>query len=60
MPPVFGANGTEDLGLAGSTKRPTSCVMIVPGGKKKEMAAAEDYMEGYNELVKEVDGASAW
>ncbi|GME76789.1 unnamed protein product [Ambrosiozyma monospora] len=37
----------EDLGSAGATKRPTSCVMIVP---KKD----GDYKEGYNEIVKEI------
>ncbi|ODQ67585.1 L30e-like protein [Nadsonia fulvescens var. elongata DSM 6958] len=46
----------EDLGSAGATKRPTSCVMIVPGGgkKKNESSKAEDYREGFDEIVKEV------
>ncbi|KAJ3334153.1 hypothetical protein HDU76_008615 [Blyttiomyces sp. JEL0837] len=38
----------EDLGAAGSTKRPTSCVMIV--GDKKDA----DYAELYQDLVGEV------
>ncbi|KAL1920246.1 uncharacterized protein VTP21DRAFT_1392 [Calcarisporiella thermophila] len=48
----------EALGTAGATKRPTSVVMIVPGGKKKDMKAAEEYRETYDECfgkVKELD-----
>ncbi|GMM36668.1 snoRNA-binding protein [Saccharomycopsis crataegensis] len=46
----------EDLGSAGATKRPTSCVMIVPGGgkKSKNSEAKEEYKEGYDEIVKEI------
>ncbi|KAF9361672.1 snoRNA-binding protein [Mortierella sp. NVP85] len=50
----------EDLGTAGSTKRPTSCMMIVPGGKKKDLDSAKDYKELYDECfakVKEMDEA---
>ncbi|KAF9977325.1 snoRNA-binding protein [Actinomortierella ambigua] len=50
----------EDLGTAGSTKRPTSCVMVVLGGKKKDMDAAKDYKDLYDECyskVKELDEA---
>ncbi|KAG0368082.1 50S ribosomal protein L30e-like protein [Gamsiella multidivaricata] len=50
----------EDLGTAGSTKRPTSCVMVVLGGKKKDMDGAKDYKELYDECyakVKELDEA---
>ncbi|KAF9918629.1 snoRNA-binding protein [Lobosporangium transversale] len=50
----------EDLGAAGSTKRPTSCVMVVLGGKKKDMDSAKDYKELYDECfakVKEMDEA---
>ncbi|KAG0255780.1 snoRNA-binding protein [Mortierella polycephala] len=50
----------EDLGTAGSTKRPTSCVMITLGGKKKDMDSAKDYKELYEECftkVKEMDEA---
>lgn len=46
----------EDLGSAGATKRPTSCVFIVPGGgkAKKNADKAEEYKELYDEVVKEV------
>lgn len=47
----------EDLGSAGATKRPTSCVMIVPNGgksKKGDSKSAEEYREGYDEIVKEI------
>ncbi|CAD1808416.1 H/ACA ribonucleoprotein complex subunit NHP2 [Candida parapsilosis] len=46
----------EDLGSAGATKRPTSCVMIVPGGgkSKKNADKVDEYREGYDEIVKEI------
>lgn len=46
----------EDLGSAGATKRPTSCVFVIPsGGKSKKNAEkAEEYKDAYDELVKEV------
>lgn len=44
----------EDLGTAGSTKRPTSCVMVVLGGKKKDMEGAKDYKELYDECFAKV------
>ncbi|RKP30902.1 L30e-like protein [Metschnikowia bicuspidata] len=44
----------EDLGSAGATKRPTSCVFIVPDGKKHYKAV--EYQEAYDEVVKEVGG----
>ncbi|CDK25657.1 unnamed protein product [Kuraishia capsulata CBS 1993] len=47
----------EDLGSAGATKRPTSCVMIVPNGskgKKVDAKAASEYSEGFDEIVKEI------
>ncbi|KAM9887673.1 hypothetical protein OXX79_013457, partial [Metschnikowia pulcherrima] len=46
----------EDLGSAGATKRPTSCVLIVPGGgkSKKQSEKADEYRESYDEIVKEV------
>lgn len=46
----------EDLGSAGATKRPTSCVFIVPGGgkSKKNADKASEYKESYDEIVKEV------
>ena len=48
----------EALGNASSTKRPTSCIMIVPGGGKKaiekgEGKVKEDYQEEYSYLHKE-------
>ncbi|CCH42486.1 H/ACA ribonucleoprotein complex subunit 2 [Wickerhamomyces ciferrii] len=46
----------EDLGSAGATKRPTSVVMIVPGGGKKNKSdgKSEEYREGFDEVVKEI------
>lgn len=46
----------EDLGTAGATKRPTSCVMIVPGGgkSKKNADKTDEYRESYDEVVKEI------
>lgn len=41
----------EDLGSAGATKRPTSCVMIVPSSGKKEAA---EYRENFDAVVKEI------
>ena len=52
VPYVF-VPSKEDLGTAGSTKRPTSCVMVVLGGKKGDAAASEDYKELYDECFKE-------
>ncbi|KAI3623247.1 snoRNA-binding protein [Malassezia furfur] len=48
----------DQLGNASSTKRPTSCVMIVPGGGKKaiekgETKVKENYQEEYSYLHKE-------
>ncbi|CAN6670953.1 H/ACA ribonucleoprotein complex subunit Nhp2p [Trichomonascus vanleenenianus] len=46
-----------DLGSAGATKRPTSCVMIVPGGSKKkseDKAKTEEYRENFDEVVKDI------
>jgi H/ACA ribonucleoprotein complex subunit 2 len=56
----------EALGLASSTKRPTSCVMIAKIGMKKKLKEGETEKEGlaeleaeftglYAEMVKEVD-----
>jgi hypothetical protein len=49
----------EELGLASSTKRPTSCVMICPDSKRGNKSKAgdddkEDYKELYDECYKEV------
>lgn len=47
----------EDLGSAGATKRPTSCVFIVPGGgkSKKNADKTDEYKESYDEVVKEIN-----
>ncbi|KAJ2354509.1 snoRNA-binding protein [Coemansia erecta] len=39
----------EELGGSCSTKRPTCCLMIVPGGKGAQGSAHEDYKEVYDE-----------
>lgn len=47
----------DDLGTAGATKRPTSCVMVVPGGSKKRPDSkdkTEEYKEGFDEIVKDI------
>lgn len=47
----------EDLGSAGATKRPTSCVFIVPNGgkgKKGDSKSAEEYRESFDEIAKEI------
>lgn len=50
----------EDLGGAGATKRPTSCVMIVPGGgkTKKNADKVDEYRESYDEIVKEISASA--
>lgn len=62
VPYIFVTSRTE-LGAAGSTKRPTSVVMISreKGGKKKETEkeeGEEDWTEIYRDLVKVVSKAS--
>lgn len=59
--PYIFVDSKEALGAASATKRPTSCVMIVPGGGKKMAAkgkdatkAKEDYEEDYQGLHKQV------
>ncbi|RLV95551.1 H/ACA ribonucleoprotein complex subunit 2 [Spathaspora sp. JA1] len=46
----------EDLGSAGATKRPTSCIMIIPGGgkSKKNADKTDDYREAYDEICKDI------
>ncbi|KAI8342318.1 RNA-binding protein Nhp2 [Chlamydoabsidia padenii] len=48
VPYVF-VPSKEELGEASSTKRPTSVTMVVFGGQKKDVKAAEDYKELYDE-----------
>ncbi len=45
----------EDL-FSRATKRPTSCVMVVPGGgkTKKNADKTDEYKESYDEVVKEI------
>ncbi|KAI9506046.1 snoRNA-binding protein [Coemansia spiralis] len=48
----------EELGGSCATKRPTCCLMIVPGGKGAKGEAHEDYKESYEECfsaAKELD-----
>lgn len=59
--PYIFVDSKEALGAASATKRPTSCIMIVPGGGKKMAAkgkdatkAKEDYEEDYQGLYKQV------
>lgn len=58
VPYVF-VPSKEDLGHAGSTKRPTSCVMVAPGSSQiKDKSKAEEFEKGYDEVVKEVESLS--
>jgi len=58
----------EQLGLASSTKRPTSCVMVAQVGMKRKQKAGEEkkdeskvqeaekeFQESYDEVKKEVE-----
>jgi len=52
----------EDLGHAGSTKRPTSCVMVSPTAaaaaaaqSSKDKEKLEDFKKSYDEVVKDVE-----
>merc|ERR1711977_292871 len=47
--PYVYVRAKEDLGAAGLTKRPTSCMLIAPAVKKDAEAP-----EGYDELLKKV------
>ncbi|KAI7824595.1 50S ribosomal protein L30e-like protein [Kickxella alabastrina] len=51
VPYVF-VNSKEELGGSCSTKRPTCCLMIIPGGKGGKGVAHEDYKETYEECFK--------
>ncbi|SAM09408.1 hypothetical protein [Absidia glauca] len=52
VPYVF-VPSKENLGEASATKRPTSVTMVVLGGQKKDLKAAEDYKELYDECFSE-------
>ncbi|KAM6495879.1 RNA-binding protein [Amanita muscaria] len=60
VPYVF-VPSKEELGQASATKRPTSCVMVCPGMKRKtrkkegEEEKVEDYGEIYEECYREVE-----
>ena len=60
IPYVF-VPSKEELGHASSTKRPTSCVMVCPDGKKKKVQLEkkdgkdDDYRELYDECLKSVE-----
>lgn len=63
--PYIFVDSKEALGAASATKRPTSVVMIVPGGGKKAASkgkeatkAKEDYEEDYQSLHKQVQTLS--
>ncbi|EST04923.1 Ribosomal protein L7Ae/L30e/S12e/Gadd45 [Kalmanozyma brasiliensis GHG001] len=63
--PYIFVESKEALGAASATKRPTSVVMIVPGGGKKAAAkgkdaskAKEEYAEDYASLHKQVQTLS--
>lgn len=64
IPFVF-VSSKEELGQASSTKRPTSCVMVCPDGKKRKKKEGEeeskddDYREVYDECCKEVEKLDA-
>lgn len=49
----------EALGLASSTKRPTSCVMVAKIGMKKKLKDGETEKEGLAELEAEFVGLYA-
>jgi H/ACA ribonucleoprotein complex subunit 2 len=50
----------EELGQAGLTKRPTSCMLILPKPLKGELPSDEEgkeYAEAYEEVYKKVKAA---
>ncbi|KAK4050989.1 snoRNA-binding protein [Microbotryomycetes sp. JL201] len=63
--PYIWVTSKESLGLASSTKRPTSCVMVAKNGMKRKLKEGEkekdgakesekDFQESYEEVSKEV------
>lgn len=56
IPYVF-VSSKDALGQAGATKRPTSCMMILPKPVKGEMESdseAKEFTEGYKEVFSKV------
>lgn len=53
VPYIF-VSSKDGLGSASSTKRATSCIMIVPSGGKKAAPVKEDYQGDYDALQAEV------
>mmetsp|Transcript_25374 Transcript_25374/g.70981 ORF Transcript_25374/g.70981 Transcript_25374/m.70981 type:complete len:148 (-) Transcript_25374:77-520(-) len=51
--PYIYVNSKEELGAAGQTKRPTSCMLVLPKPLKGEEDDAE-YKETYEEVFKKV------
>ena len=48
----------EGLGSAGATKRPTSCVMIVPVEvSQKNADKTDEYRDGFDDIVKEINAS---
>lgn len=60
--PYIFVSSKDALGQASSTKRPTSVVMIVPGGSKRPAgqkagdASKEDYADEYKAVYGEIHG----
>lgn len=54
-------NAFQDLGTAGATKRPTSCMLILPKPLKGEIDKEEEkkFKESYDEVVDEIEELSA-
>ncbi|KAG5440851.1 hypothetical protein PCK2_000006 [Pneumocystis canis] len=51
----------ESLGQASNTQRPTSCLMVIPGGKNKDMSTANDtYMKTYEKILKYAESVRTW
>ncbi|PVU98524.1 hypothetical protein BB559_001500 [Furculomyces boomerangus] len=52
--PYIYVNSKEELGFAGLTKRPTSCIMIIPGGKGGKAPEYDEYKESFVEVSKTI------
>ncbi|KAK4051716.1 snoRNA-binding protein [Microbotryomycetes sp. JL221] len=51
--PYIWVTSKESLGLASSTKRPTSCVMVAKNGMKRKLKEGDKEKEGLKEAEKE-------